>query len=48
MAAEQETTRSPLVGSETTDYNTLFGERQEAKFARSTLFGKVSSQQHPV
>ena len=41
MASEQET---PLVGnSPSTDYNTLFGEREEEKFARNTVFGKVSS-----
>ena len=45
MATEQGTSRTPLVddAQTTTDYNTLFGvEREEAKFARSTVFGKVS------
>ena len=38
---EQET---PLVGnSPSADYNTLFGEREEEKFVRNTVFGKVSS-----
>ena len=41
MAAEQ-SEKSPLQGSDTPDYNALFGREQKSqKFAQKTVFGDV-------